>query len=253
MTRPSFKHLAVHARMMYDRLNLRLLGDEREIHLIAPLFGRLVKGYDYVLVDLPNDASPSLVECLLQSDQIFVVAKNEEELLLKTRLLLSELSGRSAAMKPKAKVILTSVSESCAPLYREAERKVGQPISYLLRWIPETDVVDPMDGTPYVLRRPMVPYSLVVRRMARELGNVLVGLALGTGSARGLAHIGVIRVLEQAGIAVDVVAGSSMGSLIAAAWAVGKSADDMEKIALQIKGKRAFLKLLDPMFPGAGF
>jgi len=91
-----------------------------------------------------------------------------------------------------------------------------------------------------------------VRRIARELGNVLVGLALGTGAARGLAHIGVIRVLEREGIAIDVVAGSSMGSLIAAAWAVGKNADEMEEIAKKIRGKRAFLKLLDPMFPGAG-
>jgi len=98
----------------------------------------------------------------------------------------------------------------------------------------------------------MEPYSLVVRRIARELGNVLVGLALGTGAARGFAHIGVIRILEQAGIGIDVVAGSSMGSLIGAAWAVGKSADEMEEIALRIKGKRAFLKLLDPVFPGAG-
>ena len=43
-----------------------------------------------------------------------------------------------------------------------------------------------------------------------------------------------------------------MGALIGAAWAVGKSADEMEAIALRIKGKRAFLKLLDPVFPGTG-
>src|SRR5206468_5958323 len=113
--------------------------------------------------------------------------------------------------------------------------------------------VEAVDGTPYVIRKPMAPYSLVVRRIARELGNVLVGLALGTGAARGLAHVGVIRVLEREGIAIDVVAGSSMGALIAAAWAVGKSADEMEQIALQIKGRRAFLRLLDPVFPGSGF
>jgi NTE family protein len=40
--------------------------------------------------------------------------------------------------------------------------------------------------------------------------------------------------------------------LIGAAWAVGKSADEMEQIALRVKGRRAFLKLLDPAFPGSG-
>ena len=84
------------------------------------------------------------------------------------------------------------------------------------------------------------------------MGNLLIGLVLGGGGARGLAHIGVLRVLEREGIAVDVVAGSSMGALIAGAWATGKTPDELEKIALQIKNKRAFIKLLNPMFPGAG-
>lgn len=247
------RELVIHTPMKFDRLNLELGGDQKEIGMIAPLFGRLVKEYDYVLVDLPNDASPSVFECLLQSDQIYVVAKNDDEHLYKARLLLTDLESHSAAMKPKARVILTAVGEIRAQLYHDAEQKVGQPISYFLRWIPEAEIVVSVDGLPYVLRRPMDAYSLVVRRIARELGNVLVGLVLGAGSARGLAHIGVIRVLEREGIAVDVVAGSSMGALIAAAWAVGKSADEMEQIALSVKGKRAFLKLLDPMFPGAGF
>lgn len=48
-----------------------------------------------------------------------------------------------------------------------------------------------------------------------------VGLALGSGSARGWAHIGVIRALEQAGIRPDVVCGTSIGALVGAAYAAG--------------------------------
>jgi NTE family protein len=236
----------------YDRLNLDLVGDEREIPLIAPIFGHLVKQYDYVICDLPNEASASVFACLLQSDKVFVISKYDDEHLYRTRLLLEDFRSHATTREPEVRVILTAVGEASAPYVEEAERKVGQPILYLLRWIPVSEVVEAVDGTPYVIRRPMGSYSLVVRRMARELGNVLVGLALGTGGARGLAHIGVIRVLEREGIAIDVVAGSSMGSLIAAAWAVGKSADEMEEIAKQIRSKRTFLKLLDPMFPGAG-
>jgi NTE family protein len=49
-----------------------------------------------------------------------------------------------------------------------------------------------------------------------------VGLALGSGSARGLAHIGVLRALEEAGITVDVIAGTSIGALIGAVAAAGR-------------------------------
>jgi NTE family protein len=48
-----------------------------------------------------------------------------------------------------------------------------------------------------------------------------IGLALGSGSARGWAHIGVIRVLERAGISADIVCGTSIGALVGAAYAAG--------------------------------
>jgi NTE family protein len=59
-----------------------------------------------------------------------------------------------------------------------------------------------------------------------------LGLALGGGGACGYAHIGVLRVLERAGVPVDYLAGASMGGLIAAGSAMGKTADDMESAAL---------------------
>lgn len=52
-----------------------------------------------------------------------------------------------------------------------------------------------------------------------------VGLALGSGSAPGLAHIGVLRAIEEAGIEIDVIAGTGMGALIGAIFAAGKPAD----------------------------
>ena len=244
--------LVTHQSLGYDRLNLRLTGGEKERHLIAPLLGDLSKRYKYVLVDLPNQTGPSVFECMIQSDQIYVVAKNEAEHLSRTRLLLEDLRNHEQQVAPKARVILTAVGPTVRPYVEDAQRQVGQEIGYLLRWIPKSDIIESVDGVPYVLRRPMEPYSVVVRRIAREMGNVLVGLVLSAGGARGLAHIGVIRVLEREGITVDVVVGSSMGALVAGAWATGRSADELEHLAMQVKGRRAFLKLLNPMFPGAG-
>ena len=59
-----------------------------------------------------------------------------------------------------------------------------------------------------------------------------IGLALGGGAARGFAHIGVIQVLEEAGIRPDLVVGTSAGSLVAALYAAGKPGPELAKLAL---------------------
>jgi lysophospholipid hydrolase len=60
-----------------------------------------------------------------------------------------------------------------------------------------------------------------VERLARTITGRAVGLTLGGGFARGLAHIGVFRALEEMGIAVDAVGGASMGSIVGALFAMG--------------------------------
>ncbi len=64
-----------------------------------------------------------------------------------------------------------------------------------------------------------------------------VGLALGSGGARGFAHIGVIKVLEEEGIPIDIIAGSSMGSLVGAFYSVGINPEMMRKLAINLKRK----------------
>lgn len=58
-----------------------------------------------------------------------------------------------------------------------------------------------------------------------------IGLALGGGAARGFAHVGVIQVLEEAGIRPDLVAGTSAGSLVAAIYASGKNGSQLQRVA----------------------
>ncbi|MDO9576526.1 MAG: patatin-like phospholipase family protein [Candidatus Cloacimonadales bacterium] len=59
-----------------------------------------------------------------------------------------------------------------------------------------------------------------------------IGLTLSGGGARGIAHIGVLKVLEEAGIKVDYITGTSMGSIIGGLYAIGYSPAEMEKIIL---------------------
>lgn len=70
-----------------------------------------------------------------------------------------------------------------------------------------------------------------------------IGLALGSGSARGWSHIGVIRVLERAGISPEIICGTSIGSLVGAAYAAGK----LDSLELWVKklSWQAVVGLLD--------
>jgi NTE family protein len=63
----------------------------------------------------------------------------------------------------------------------------------------------------------------------------LVALALGSGGARGFAHIGVIKALEEAGIVPDIVTGTSSGAVVAALYASGRQASELEEIALKLE------------------
>ena len=68
-----------------------------------------------------------------------------------------------------------------------------------------------------------------------ERRELRLGLALGGGAARGFAHVGVIQVLEQNGIRPDLLVGTSAGSMVAAMYASGKSASELEAAALTME------------------
>ena len=75
-----------------------------------------------------------------------------------------------------------------------------------------------------------------------------IGLALGGGAARGFAHIGVIQVLEEAGIKPDLVVGTSAGSLVAALYAAGRPGAELARVALAMDESA----ITDWSFPGRG-
>ena len=84
-----------------------------------------------------------------------------------------------------------------------------------------------------------------VQAFSRELGKTLtveeprrtprIGLALGGGFARGIAHVGVLKVLEEARIPIHIVTGTSVGALIGASYCSGLSASDLEKVARSVR------------------
>ena len=65
-----------------------------------------------------------------------------------------------------------------------------------------------------------------------------IGLALGGGGARGIAHVGILKVLERAGIPIDMIVGTSIGALVGAAYAVNPDAIALEKRVSEVLGNK---------------
>lgn len=85
----------------------------------------------------------------------------------------------------------------------------------------------------------------------RSGGERKIGLALGSGAARGMAHIGVLRALDEAGIRPDIVAGTSIGALVGGVYAAGKLGE-LSEIALGLDWKKAAGYFLEVSFPRSG-
>ena len=77
-----------------------------------------------------------------------------------------------------------------------------------------------------------------------------IGLALSSGGARGFAHVGVIKALREAGFSIVNVAGSSMGGIVAAGYAVRGDVAELERWVLDFRARdhsRRFLPIMDPL------
>lgn len=120
-----------------------------------------------------------------------------------------------------------------------------RPVSALRDWLPGRERPETPDepGTPPNADGVVTPTT-----------RPRIGLALSAGGAKGLAHIGVIQVLEENGIPVDAVSGTSMGAYVGAMWAAGQNGDQLEELAASMRETRDLWSLVDPvLFPRRGF
>jgi NTE family protein len=128
------------------------------------------------------------------------------------------------------------------PLFLNALVRFGLLGALTLLSACQTAPLVPAQPMPPVVVAPAVPTTSQGTTTPQPAAVVLaprpppkpprIGLALGGGAARGFAHIGVIQVLEAAGIRPDLVVGTSAGSLVAALYASGKNGAELETLAL---------------------
>jgi len=233
--------LVHHPTLGFDTLNIshdpNVISDVTQV---SPLLSYLANLYGFVLVDLPHEMDRTVFKAMVQADYTLLVSNGTRSHLEATAKVLEELQTTIQQAATRVRVVVNETEADLHPL--ERQEILNHPIYATLPKVPDPST----EGHPTVLSHPDWEYAKAVRRIGRDLGGVLVGLALGSGAAMGLAHIGVLKVIEEEKIPIDVVAGSSIGALVGVFWAAGFDAQQLRKIASEFRTKRSLLKLVDP-------
>lgn len=213
---------------------------------LVGILSLLVNDYHYIVLDLPSGMDPFVFNILNQSDLIHILTSPEPVDLKRTRNLIERLKADFHFPQAKIKPIINEYR--LAKLSHEEELELlGQPVFATLPKIefgaPDMLVLDMRD----------CEYAKAIRRIARHMGDCMVGLALGVGVAYGFCHIGVLKVIEEEKIPVDVISGSSIGAFIASLWAIGKSSQEILEITKEFKDPKYVWNLVDLTFPLLGF
>jgi NTE family protein len=111
--------------------------------------------------------------------------------------------------------------------------------------IPRDSALSNGDSLAYVRQSRRGAAALPLRRLARKLLGATVGVALGGGAAFGVSHIGVLKVLEENNIPIDLLAGCSQGSIIGVGYAAGITIEEMIAISRRLGQKKNILMPID--------
>lgn len=226
----------------FHELNFFVSGDPREATYIAPLLSHFGSHFPYVILQVSDEIGvASSLECLIQSDLAYVFLQPDAGNLYNFRLLIKQIEAQSNGQCHHIRPIVCAEQSGPATDLSSDLRHLGQPVHSFLRGYPIVGSTGLMDRVGN--------YPLHVNSLAREISRSRVGLALSSGGAKGLAHIGVIQVLEENGIEIDAVAGSSMGAYVGAVWAYGHDGQVCEKIAREVEKRWGLLYVVDPVIP----
>lgn len=230
----------------FDRLTLRVTNQSVERAFLSAFLGHCTRHFGQVLVHVDANAPrQALAEAANRSTCTYVLTQQTVDSLFEFNQLDRELRAARDGVKTDLKLVLCLEHGEVPQPAEDFIKQIGQPAHLNLNESPASvDSLHSHCGGVWP-----VAFKFDLRRLAREIGRCRVGLALSSGGAKGLAHVGVLQVLEENGIEVDVVAGTSMGAYIGSLWAFGHDGQFIEHKARELEGKWGLLKLIDPAFP----
>lgn len=200
------------------------------IHDLLTVIRRL---YDVVLVDTGHTLHPRASKMLRQGDKVYLLAADEPGHQAVAGLV-KELDFNPSQAVRRLRIGLVGDFDftQMRPVLEPLVEATGIKSVFLLdrhevnNFHMSPDLMPVIDGDSPTGRR--------LASLAREIAGCRVGLALGSGGAKGFAHIGIMRVLERLRVPVDAIVGCSMGSIIGACFALGKDSHEVERMAREL-------------------
>lgn len=245
----SYVHSFIHERdgkFHFLRVAGRLEKTSGAVPNVPLLLSFLIDHFDIVLLDLPFELGEMGIKAVQQSDLVYFLVAEDQRNSEKTKALLREFEASFGFTHAKIRFILCEQTNTNAASFIPygMHEPSAMEVFGILPYEKELYERDDPASLPFVLRVSDAPYAKAVRYLARELTGNLVGLALGSGAAFGFAYIGVLKVLEEENIPIDLIAGASMGALIGAMWASGLNAQALTEIGRSLDQKTTFMKLI---------
>lgn len=185
---------------------------------IAGLLGMLKASYQYVLINTSTEISNNTFEALDLSNMVVLLSPVGEEppigMFDHQEIITvyyippeaTQIAVNSTEMTP---LLLPSGQSAEHQFYEHGEMSLDRPVHE------QTNVI--------------------IHKIARHIANLRIGLAFGGMAARGLSHIGVLKVLERNHIPIDMIAGSNTGAIVGSMYALGMSVADIQQAAFEVQ------------------
>jgi NTE family protein len=209
---------------------------------VPALLGILKDHYDFTLVLGPVEKDPLSRILVREADKILLTLWDQaQDLAMPTRDILQE--NLSGAPTPITTIFLQHPSSAGTT-----------PADFRVPWSEMFHQPLRDSGSPYLSSSNAGPAITALDRIARALGKLRVGIAMGSGAAYGYGLIGMLKVFEREGIPIDMVSGTSMGSLLGSFYCAGNSPERIREIAQSITKRWLFENIFgDLTFPHSGF
>ena len=206
------------------------LNEARYGDLVSNLVSRLSDHFSFIVFDLGSIA-PGLIASAPAYSDVFVTIVDSPE----------EASGIANPRSMKVHKVINLFNPGSRPLSINASEPFVMPYHPIF-------AQPTAEASEFIRANPRSAPALPLYRLANKLLGTSIGLALGGGAAFGLAHLGVLKVLEDDGVLIDLVAGCSQGSIVAVGYAAGLSVTEMIGIARELGVARNFIFASDPTF-----